>query len=99
MVKIATSGGYVFCSTNKNIFSSNRSLEDDAIAKTLLFEDSNNDLIPSDSGLSESYTEYVQKRKGQSNQVVLLKMQCLCPSRKTITFNLCFVKILFCYLQ
>jgi len=42
---------------------SNGSSEDDAVVETLLFEDSDNNLMPSESGLSESYTYYVQKYK------------------------------------
>jgi len=38
--------------------SSGRSLESDAIAKILLFEDFDGGLIPSDSALSESYMEF-----------------------------------------
>jgi hypothetical protein len=38
-------------------------LEDNATAKILLFEDSGNDLIPSDSGLNGSSMEYAQKNK------------------------------------
>jgi hypothetical protein len=37
---------------------SGRSLDGDAIAKILLFKDFDSGLIPSDSGLSESYVEY-----------------------------------------
>jgi hypothetical protein len=45
----------------QNVFSSNRSSEDDAVVETLLFEDSDNNMMPSESGLSESYPWYVQK--------------------------------------
>lgn len=45
----------------QNVFSSNRSWEDDADVETLLCEDSNNNLMPSESGLSESCPWYVQK--------------------------------------
>ena len=40
----------------QNVFLSNSSLEDDAVVKTLLFEDSDNNLMRLESGLSESYT-------------------------------------------
>jgi hypothetical protein len=57
--------------------SSGRSLESDAIAKILLFKDFDGGLIPSDSGLSESYMEYAHQTRSQSNDMVLPKMQCL----------------------
>jgi len=44
-----------------------RSLEDYAVAGILLFEDSDNDLIPSDSGSGDNYTEHVQHTKSQSH--------------------------------
>ena len=36
-------------------------MEDDAVAGIHLFEVSDNDLIPSDSGYGDNYTEYAQK--------------------------------------
>jgi hypothetical protein len=39
------------------------SLEDDAVAGIRLFEDSDNDLIISDSGSGDNYTEHVQNTK------------------------------------
>jgi hypothetical protein len=76
MVKIATSGGDVSCSTNKNLFSSNRHLEDSVVVKTRLFEYSDNYLSPSDSGLSGSYAEYMQKTRSQLNEAGLWGWSC-----------------------
>ena len=47
--------------------SSDRSLEDEVIAEILLFQDSDNDFIPSDSASSKSKVVYIPKRK----QVIL----------------------------
>jgi hypothetical protein len=44
-----------------------RGLEDDAVAGICLFKDSDNDLILSDSGSVDSYTEYAQNTKNQLN--------------------------------
>jgi hypothetical protein len=47
----------------KSVFLRDWSLEDDAVAGILLFEDSDNDSIPSDSGFGDDYAEYAQKTK------------------------------------
>jgi len=55
-----------------------RGLEDNATAKLLLFEDSGNDLIPSDSGLCGSNMGMHGKSKKQSG---FAKKQCSLPRR------------------
>jgi len=40
-------------------------LEDDTVAGVRLFEDSDNDLILSDSGSGDNYTEHAQNTKNQ----------------------------------
>jgi hypothetical protein len=48
--------------------SNGRSLESDAVAKILLFKDFDSGLIPSDSGLSESYMEYAHQTRISYNK-------------------------------
>ena len=59
--KIAKRWTDVLHSANKNCIVFERMLEDDAITKILLFKGSGDDLIPSDSSLSESETKWLCK--------------------------------------
>jgi hypothetical protein len=82
-------------------------LEDNATAKLLLFEDSGNDLIPSDSGLCGSNMGTHGKTKKPSQwfcqKAVFFSMQgCVTQnitSYNTRTFSLCLVKISIICLQ
>jgi hypothetical protein len=68
-------GGALCCvAETKNVVSSGKGLEGNGIAKIVLFKDSDNGLIPSDSGLSEISTECAQKRRNKSEKMVLPKM-------------------------
>jgi hypothetical protein len=92
----------------ENIVASDRNLDDDAIVKILLFEDSGNDLLSSDSGLIESYMEYAQKK---ISKVKWFCQKCsvsfhpgMCgtkyhTAKNTDTPSLCLVKISFICLQ
>jgi len=61
----------VLHSANKNCRVCKRMLEDDAIAKILLFKDSGDDLIPSDSGSSERETKWLCEKCSPLSRDVL----------------------------
>jgi hypothetical protein len=80
---MATSGAVVLCTIDKkNEVPSNRSLEDDAKAKVLLFEDSENAMIPSDSSLIGSYMECTRNKK-------IIKMKWFCQIRHSPPPGMC----------
>jgi hypothetical protein len=58
----------------ESVFLRERSLEDDAVAGIRLFKDSDNDLIFSDSGSGDNYTEHAQNKK--SSQIEWLSQKC-----------------------
>lgn len=60
----------------RNVVQSGRSLKHSPVAEILLFEDSDNDLSPSDSDLAEGGRNMHKKQKNSFCEVILPKMQC-----------------------
>ena len=58
--------------------SSGKSSEDSSVAKILFFDGFDSGLILSSNGLNESYVEYAQKTRNQSNVVVFAKNAVFC---------------------